>query len=114
MSSVASDRLVDFLCSRCGNCCRVPGVVRLRDGEAETLAAHLGMTVHAFTDRYTRLTGDRSGLSLGERDDGACVFLTDEGLCRINDVKPRQCVEFPRAWRFEGVERICRAMKGEG
>ena len=81
------DRLVmnNFECKRCGNCCRVPGYVRLASGELESLSRHMGLAVGDFAGRYTRLTEDRRGLSLNERDDHTCVFLTEEGTCRVND-----------------------------
>lgn len=98
-----------FVCRRCGGCCRPRGYVRLRTGEADAIAAYLGMTVHEFTEQYTRLTDDRSGLSLIEAADGACVFLLETQACRIQEMKPAQCREFPLRWNFSGWERICEA-----
>lgn len=102
-----------FQCRRCGNCCRVAGYVRLAPGEAEQLASFLELDVRAFTDGYTRLTQDRGGLSLTEQADGSCVFLSGQGLCRVEEVKPRQCRRFPLHWRFEGHERICLGAKAD-
>lgn len=99
-----------FACRRCGNCCRVEGYVRLSPGEVEHMADALGLPVHGFTQRYTRLTDDRTGLSLAEKPDGSCVFLGDEG-CEVQDAKPRQCGEFPERWAFEGYASICAGMK---
>ena len=75
------------------------------------MAAHVGMTVGDFTRGYTRLTDDRRGLSLVERADGACVFLSGTGECIIQSVKPRQCREFPVVWSYPGFEANCRAME---
>ncbi len=99
-----------FVCRRCGNCCRPAGYVRLRPGEPEAIAAHLGMAVYDFTGRYARLTDDRSGLSLIEADDGSCVFLLDTLECMIQEVKPAQCREFPTRWTFSGWEQSCEAV----
>lgn len=101
-----------FKCRQCGACCRVPGPVRLRRGEDEAIAAALKMDVRSFVDRYARLTRDRTGLSLEERPDHACVFLTDEGTCRIETTKPQQCRDFPHRWHYAGYERDCAAMTG--
>ena len=97
-----------FVCKRCGNCCRVPGYVHLRDGDTVALAEYLGLAVGDFTTAYTRLTADRRGISLVENPDHSCVFLTAEGECLVNGAKPEQCREFPDGWHFEGYERICR------
>ena len=93
-------------CTGCGNCCRVEGYVRLKPGEAETIAGALDMALYDFTAQYTRVTGDRRTLSLTEQHDGSCIFL-DGDQCTINDVKPRQCRDFPRAWRFDGWGALC-------
>lgn len=97
-----------FECRRCGACCRVPGPVRLRAGETEQMAAYVGMGVHEFTRAYAELTRDRTGLTLIEKSDGSCVFLGEDGLCLVNPVKPRQCRDFPTAWRYPGWLEICK------
>ena len=96
-----------FVCRQCGNCCRVEGRVLLREGEIETIAAHLEMDIHAFTEDYTLLSADRRGLCLTETNDGTCVFLTTANRCRIHAVKPRQCRDFPSRWRYPDTERPC-------
>lgn len=98
--------LGDFQCLGCQACCRETGYVRLVPGEPEAIALFLGMDLYEFTGTYTRVTRDRQALSLTEQPGGACVFLTPEG-CRIQAVKPRQCRDFPHAWRFSGFENIC-------
>ena len=98
--------LSQFKCLRCLACCRQNGYVRLRPGEAEKIADFLGMDIYAFTDRYTILTRDRQTLSLKEKENHACIFLTDQG-CRIHPVKPGQCLDFPHKWKFKAFEDIC-------
>lgn len=99
-------------CQRCTACCRWPGEVRLDAGEEDRIAAHMGMEVRDFVERFTAVRKDRTGLTLTERGDGACVFL--EGMdCRIQAVKPRQCREFPNGWNFPGFEAMCRAVARE-
>ena len=75
----------------------------------------LKMTPGDFVERYTRLTADRSGLSLIEKADGACVFLTETRppACRIEAVKPRQCRDFPEKWNFPGWEKLCEGASKE-
>lgn len=96
-----------FKCLQCGACCREPGYVCLEPEEAGLIAEYLGMDVYVFTERFTRLTRYRRELSLIERADGSCVFLSDEQTCRIEKVKPKQCRGFPLQWCFDGWEHIC-------
>ncbi len=98
--------LKNFECIRCHACCRQPGYVRLLAKEPDAIAAFLNMDVHEFIDIYTVLTRDRECLSLIEQEDGACIFLNEEG-CQINPVKPRQCRDFPQKWKFSDFKNIC-------
>jgi Fe-S-cluster containining protein len=119
--SVQSDR-DDFSCLRCGRCCRWPGYVRLSDSEVDEIAAYLGITVDEFVERHTRLSEDRSGLVILNRETDHCLFYEegDPPSCRIQPVKPSQCRGFPREWNFPRWDEICRGgierrrRRGEG
>ena len=101
----------NFVCARCGRCCRWPGAVKVSDAEVDAIAGFLGMPVAEFLDRHTVITPDRQYLSLCEKADGACEYLTVDGDglpgCAIEAVKPRQCREFPEKWNFPGWEEEC-------
>ena len=98
--------LSNFYCVQCHACCREQGYVRLKENEPDVISSFLGLDVHKFIAQYTVLTKDRTGLSLIEKKNGSCIFLTDTG-CKINSVKPLQCREFPHGWKFSGFETIC-------
>jgi Fe-S-cluster containining protein len=98
--------LSHFKCLQCAACCRQEGYVRLEKNEADIIADFLSMDIHYFIETCTVLTKDRLALSLMEKENGECIFLTDTG-CRINCVKPRQCLEFPVKWKFKDFENIC-------
>lgn len=98
----------NFECQRCGNCCRECGYVHLSEKEIDACAAFLDLAINDFTDKYTRLTKHRSGLSLTEQNNGACIFLSQDGQCLIEPVKPLQCRQFPFAWKYKDVEKICK------
>ena len=107
----ADSQAVQVTCKKCGNCCRVRGYVRLREGEIDTIAGYLGLSITDFTKSYTRVTHDRRGLSLIERSDASCIFLADDSLCAINAVKPAQCRDFPHLWHFAGYRELCETEK---
>lgn len=100
----------NFQCLRCGNCCRWPGYVRISEAEADAIAAYLQIPAMEFVEKYTRLTGDRTGLSLLENPDGSCPYLVEEQgfpACMIQAVKPRQCQDFPLKWNFPDWQNEC-------
>src|SRR5690606_15162910 len=70
----------------------------------------LGMTKNDFVQQHTRLAHYRTGLSLNDRHDGACYFLSGENVCQIYPVRPDQCKGFPNNWRFPGFEEKCPAI----
>ena len=102
-----------FVCKRCGACCRWEGAVKLEGNEADAIAGFLGMSVEEFLDKHTRLTPDRQHLSLLEKSNGECEYLTvaPDGLpgCAIESVKPRQCRAFPDKWNFPGWQKLCKS-----
>ena len=83
----------------------------LQHDEPEAIATLLGLDVYAFTTRYTRLAADRSGLSLTERPDGACIFLTPDNTCHIQATKPAQCRGFPLTWHSERLAASCAGLQ---
>jgi Fe-S-cluster containining protein len=100
---------VYYQCQRCANCCKWPGVVRLREGEAGRIAEFLGLPVFDFTERYTQLLPARDGLTLISKPNHECIFL-EGNACGIQSVKPAQCAGFPNAWNFPGWREKCEAI----
>ena len=98
-----------YQCQRCANCCRWPGFVKLTDDDIAALAAFLGMSEHAFIQKFTRLRPQRDGLALTDKANGECVFL-DGRDCRVQPVKPAQCRGFPNVWNFPGWREVCEAV----
>lgn len=97
----------DFTCLRCGQCCREPGYVHLTESDVYSIADYLDLTVDAFVQNYTRLGAHRRKLSLNENEDASCIFLNDRQQCDIEVVKPRQCRDFPYAWRYARMTMVC-------
>jgi len=110
---VAQDQ--HFTCAQCGRCCR-RATVPVTPGEADAYRK-------AGTARWFRGSGDSNGgatidpfepipgheglLQIRKRPDGACGFLSADGLCRIHEElgferKPIACRVFP--FRFHPVD----------
>lgn len=101
-----------FKCQRCGACCRIKdGIVRVSDDETARIAAFLGIAEQDFIANETEIAPDRKSLILKSREDGSCVYLTDDNLCAINPVKPDKCRTFPFEWRNGDSSDICPALR---
>ena len=105
------DRGIQFECTGCGRCCvGEPGIVRVTEPEVAVMAAFLGMPAEAVKTNH--LEPYKSGLTIKEREDGACVFY--ENGCRIYPARPGQCRSFP-FWvsvfrskdRFDRTQKNC-------
>ena len=103
------EKLKQFECQRCNECCRQPGFVYLENGEAERIAQFLNLDIYEFTNRCCAIQ-DRRKLVLKKMADESCIFLTNSG-CSIHEVKPKQCVDFPVNWRTERSFSYCKGLK---
>ncbi len=86
-----------FGCTQCGHCCTTRGeyaYVYVNAGEAEPLAATLGLSAEDFRERFTFV--DEEGLRQLHTRDGHCTFLDPEtNACRVYEARPVQCRTFP-------------------
>ncbi len=100
---------VFWQCQRCTACCRWPGDVKVSAEEVLAIADFLHLSEAEFLERYVRLRTNRNGLSLIEKEDDSCIFLSGNE-CQIQEVKPQQCRDFPNKWNFPGWRQVCHAI----
>ncbi len=88
-------------CHQCGVCCR-GSIVPLSVADAKRLQSQQWDKEPEFanTPITVRHRAAASSLRLAHRDDGTCVFLNEDGLCRIHakfgiEAKPTVCQTFP-------------------
>jgi lysine-N-methylase len=88
-------------CHQCGICCR-GSIVPLDDADLQCLAGQKWEEHPDFqgTPVTTKLSIASNRYRLSHREDGSCVFLLENGLCRIHaelgfDAKPKICRIFP-------------------
>ncbi len=107
-----------FQCGRCGRCCAgEPGYVWLTDDDISRISRYLSVPEQELVGRYCRQVLFR--ISLMERPNGDCVFLTPAG-CSIYEARPIQCRTFP-FWshllmsrdRWEALRTRCKGV-GQG
>ncbi|RME02664.1 MAG: YkgJ family cysteine cluster protein [Planctomycetota bacterium] len=82
----------DFVCQKCGNCCRGEGYVYLSLQEIQRICQFLQMDITAFQRKY--LEKHQRTMVLASHPNGDCIFLEDN-LCKIHPVKPDQCRKWP-------------------
>lgn len=99
---------MQFVCQRCGACCRIKdGIVRVNAEEIARIAAFLGIAADEFVELHAELAPDRKSLMLPSRENGECVYLTEDNLCLINPVKPGKCRTFPYEWTNPDSASVC-------
>ena len=104
-------QLIHFVCKRCGACCRVPGYVRLTEADILALSKELQLAPEVFVNKYTELAPGRTGLVLAGDPQLPCLFLAENGLCRLHAVRPKQCRDYPERWRSAEIEAVCKAVR---
>lgn len=84
---------LQFSCTGCGECCRLPGGrVELTLPEALSIAAYLNLSLYDFLEQYC--ITDHGNLKLKDDEKQHCIFL-QEDQCRVYGVRPLQCRSFP-------------------
>jgi Fe-S-cluster containining protein len=85
-----------FQCTGCGKCCTgSPGVVWVSGEEEKEIAAFLGISLHDFQKRYTKLIGEGKRVLREIGKEWDCIFLEGKKKCFIYPVRPQQCKTFP-------------------
>ncbi len=98
-----------YECRRCTACCRWPGQVKVSDAEIAAMAQELGLGEFDFIQQYTKVRPQKDGLSLIDKANGECVFLSGRD-CLVQNAKPLQCKGFPNTWNFPGWRDVCEAV----
>ena len=90
--------------------------VTLRPGEYKMVGSGLAFSI---PQGWCGVVYPRSGLGckglvLKSRADGACVYLDENNLCRLNPVKPDKCRSFPFEWTNPDSNAICPELASAG
>ena len=80
-----------FDCCKCSNCCKYYRIF-LSSDEVVRIAGFLGLSQSRFAEEYLADAGDEGQYELSGKP---CLFLGNDGRCRIEDCKPEVCVDFP-------------------
>ncbi|GHU72593.1 Fe-S oxidoreductase [Clostridia bacterium] len=83
-ATLHNELFASYDCCKCHNCCEFYSI-EVDSSDIARAAGFLDMTTEVFTDKYTK-DGEIKA---------PCPFLQDSGRCRIQPVKPDECVGYP-------------------
>ena len=81
-------------CLTCANCCKTTSPI-FTDRDIERIAAHLKMRPAEFVHQYLHLDQDEDYVL----HSSPCTFLDEDNYCKIYEVRPRACREYPHTNR---------------
>jgi Fe-S-cluster containining protein len=72
-----------FQCKGCGVCCRdQPADINIKEQQR--------IEAKGFVD-FLEAPNDPSNRTIRRKQDGSCIFFTEENTCKIHDIKPSIC-----------------------
>ncbi len=107
-AEIVMEDTFNFECDeRCmGRCCNTIKII-LDPWDVESMARYLEMSGRDFIGKFCSLEEDQRSkwpyVKLHEAEKGPCVFLMEDGRCRVYPVRSRNCRTYPvgRAVRFK-------------
>lgn len=81
-------------CLECANCCKTTSPI-FRDVDIDRIAQHLGIRPSEVTSKYLHIDEDGDWVL----NQSPCVFLNEDNTCRIYEVRPKACREYPHTDR---------------
>lgn len=81
-------------CLSCANCCKTTSPI-FRDIDIERIAKHLRIRPADLVEKYLYLDSDGDYVL----NNSPCVFLDEENYCKIYEVRPKACREYPHTDR---------------
>lgn len=88
-------------CLDCANCCKsIPPMVNATD--IRRISGHLKLTESAFTHKFLRCDEDGDTVI----NQSPCPFLEADNKCRIYEVRPKACREYPHTDNRQFIKNI--------
>ncbi len=81
-------------CLQCANCCKTTSPI-FRDVDIDRISKHLGMRPSLFTEKYLHIDEEQDWVL----NSAPCAFLDPDNYCKIYDVRPKACREYPHTDR---------------
>lgn len=81
-------------CLQCANCCKTTSPI-FRDVDIERISKHLGLKASEFVSKHLHIDEDQDYVL----NSSPCLFLDENNYCKIYDVRPKACREYPHTDR---------------
>ena len=81
-------------CLTCANCCKTTSPI-FTNKDIERIASHLKLRPADLVEKYLHLDEDGDYVL----NSSPCTFLEDDNYCKIYDVRPKACREYPHTNR---------------
>lgn len=81
-------------CLQCANCCKTTSPI-FRDVDIDRIAKYLNVRPSEFTSKNLHIDEDGDWVL----NSSPCLFLDENNYCRIYEVRPKACREYPHTDR---------------
>lgn len=81
-------------CLKCANCCKTTSPI-FRDVDIDRISSHLGIRPSELTEKHLHIDEDGDWVL----NSSPCLFLDADNYCKIYDVRPKACREYPHTDR---------------
>lgn len=81
-------------CLKCANCCKTTSPI-FRDVDIDRISSHLGIRPSELTENYLHIDEDGDWVL----NSSPCHFLDQDNYCKIYEVRPKACREYPHTDR---------------
>ncbi len=86
-------------CLECANCCKTTSPIFLQE-DIGRISSYLKIKVGHFILKYLEM--DEDGDFVLQK--APCVFLAEDNKCKVYDVRPKACSEYPHTNRKNMIE----------
>jgi|TARA_B110000091_G_C13798047_1_gene468810 Fe-S-cluster containining protein len=86
-------------CLECANCCKTTSPIFLQE-DIGRISSYLKIKVGHFISKYLEM--DEDGDFVLQK--APCAFLAEDNKCKIYDVRPKACSEYPHTNRKNMIE----------
>ncbi len=88
-------------CLQCANCCKTASPI-IKPSDTKRISGYLGISAAQFISTYLRSDDDNDYVV----NTLPCPFLSNDNSCKIYEVRPLDCSEYPHTRGIDYTKRI--------
>lgn len=94
MTQLHDEEFSKINCLDCANCCKTTSPI-FTNRDISRISKYLKMKQSKFVSKYLHLDSDNDFVL----NSSPCIFLANDNICNIYDVRPKACREYPHTNR---------------